>query len=145
MYAATTLYSLKYGSLWGGCDHCLWALPFCRRNKTKKNENTSFIKCFKQEKRKENFTLWTSERWEAKIFQIFWNEFFEIWKLETVVAHRHWKAWYKIGTVHKNRRNTDFNFKVHKNVQLHIILLCDHQNRFNTTQKAIFLLKVWTF
>jgi hypothetical protein len=28
----------------------------------RKNENAGFIMCFEQEKRKENFTLWTSER-----------------------------------------------------------------------------------
>jgi hypothetical protein len=35
------------------------ALPSCRRRKSK---NTGFIKCFKPEKRKKNFILWTSER-----------------------------------------------------------------------------------
>jgi len=28
----------------------------------RKNENTGFIRCSEQEKRKENFTLWTFER-----------------------------------------------------------------------------------
>jgi len=33
-----------------------------KRRKKKKKENTGFISCSKQEKRKENFTLWTFER-----------------------------------------------------------------------------------
>jgi hypothetical protein len=37
----------------------------------RKNENTGFVTCSKQDKRKENFTHWTSEGWQANIFQIF--------------------------------------------------------------------------
>ena len=46
-----------------------------------------------------------------QIFQVFSNQYFEIWKPETVVAHRHWKEEYAVGT-QRNRRTTGFNFKV---------------------------------
>jgi hypothetical protein len=39
----------------------MWALPSFGRRKLE-HETTGFIMCFEQEKRKENFILWTSEK-----------------------------------------------------------------------------------
>jgi hypothetical protein len=35
---------------------------FLQKKKSEKNENTGFIRCSEQEKRKENFILWRFER-----------------------------------------------------------------------------------
>ena len=105
--------------------------------------------CFEQAKRKENFTLCfvrMKHHRQHFSFSRIWNEYFEIWKPETVVAHRHWKEEYTVGTQHNRRRLALALQSVHRNVQFCIICCLHHrQNRLNTLQQAVVVLKICRF
>jgi hypothetical protein len=94
--------------------------------------------CFEQEK-KENFTLWTPEKWQAEVFQIFENEYFETCKLETVAARTHQKKNTRWGRSIKTEERMALNCRLfYKNVKF-CITCCPHRhrNRLKTSQKAI--------
>ena len=52
---------------------------FQKKKSEKENENTGFITCSEQDKRRENFTLFGRLKdGRQKVFKYFENEFFEI-------------------------------------------------------------------